>query len=254
MVDHSIQVTDPGLPSVFTVRETKIIGKAMNLIEGKVLRERPILNRDESVERYLMLRFAGLTHEQFHVLYLDNSWRLIASRTEFFGTPSFVGTDVRRIVLHALTLGAVHVAFAHNHPGGDATPSKDDIQHMNAYENILSQLDIHLLDSFIVTSRGIISTKAVCKRRADEESRKLEFERDCRRAARRSKIALPAGGDEPKISPVMAQYCEIKAQNQGSLLFYRMGDFYELFFEDAEIAAKALGIVLTKRGKHEGRD
>ncbi len=38
------------------------------------------------------------------------------------------------------------------------------------------------------------------------------------------------------------------------LLFYRMGDFYELFFEDAEIAARALGIVLTKRGKHLGRD
>src|SRR3984893_15527702 len=57
-----------------------------------------------------------------------------------------------------------------------------------------------------------------------------------------------------KITPMMAQYSAIKAQNPGSLLFYRMGDFYELFFEDAEIAARALGIVLTKRGKHEGRD
>ncbi len=57
-----------------------------------------------------------------------------------------------------------------------------------------------------------------------------------------------------KISPMMAQYLEIKAANQGSLLFYRMGDFYELFFEDAEVAAKALGIVLTKRGKHQGDD
>ncbi|MGH6838928.1 MAG: DNA mismatch repair protein MutS [Methylocella sp.] len=65
---------------------------------------------------------------------------------------------------------------------------------------------------------------------------------------------FPDGADEPKISPVMAQYSAIKAQNQDSLLFYRMGDFYELFFEDAGIAAKALGIVLTKRGKHEGRD
>jgi DNA mismatch repair protein MutS len=61
-------------------------------------------------------------------------------------------------------------------------------------------------------------------------------------------------GNAAKISPMMAQYCAIKAANPGSLLFYRMGDFYELFFEDAEIAAKALGIVLTKRGKHEGRD
>ena len=47
---------------------------------------------------------------------------------------------------------------------------------------------------------------------------------------------------------------EIKAANPDCLLFYRMGDFYELFFEDAEIAARALGIVLTKRGKHLGRD
>jgi DNA mismatch repair protein MutS len=47
---------------------------------------------------------------------------------------------------------------------------------------------------------------------------------------------------------------EIKAANPDSLLFYRMGDFYELFFEDAEIASRALGIVLTKRGRHQGDD
>jgi len=55
-------------------------------------------------------------------------------------------------------------------------------------------------------------------------------------------------------SPVIEQYIEIKAANPDSLLFYRMGDFYELFFEDAEMASRALGIVLTKRGKHLGRD
>ena len=57
-----------------------------------------------------------------------------------------------------------------------------------------------------------------------------------------------------KPSPMMAQYLEIKAANPDCLLFYRMGDFYELFFEDAEIASRALGIVLTRRGKHEGAD
>ncbi|MDH3741024.1 MAG: DNA mismatch repair protein MutS, partial [Hyphomicrobiales bacterium] len=55
-------------------------------------------------------------------------------------------------------------------------------------------------------------------------------------------------------TPMMAQYLEIKAANPGSLLFYRMGDFYELFFHDAEIASEALGIALTKRGKHLGED
>ena len=52
----------------------------------------------------------------------------------------------------------------------------------------------------------------------------------------------------------MAQFLEIKAANPDCLLFYRMGDFYELFFEDAVAAAQALGIVLTKRGKHLGED
>ena len=53
---------------------------------------------------------------------------------------------------------------------------------------------------------------------------------------------------------MMAQYIEIKAAHPDALLFYRMGDFYELFFGDAEIAARALGITLTKRGKHLGED
>src|SRR3954471_3022181 len=60
--------------------------------------------------------------------------------------------------------------------------------------------------------------------------------------------------DTQKVSPIMEQYLEIKAANPGLLLFYRMGDFYEIFFEDAEVASRALGIVLTKRGKHQGMD
>ncbi|MFC3318413.1 DNA mismatch repair protein MutS [Rhizobium rosettiformans] len=53
---------------------------------------------------------------------------------------------------------------------------------------------------------------------------------------------------------MMEQYIEIKAANPGSLLFYRMGDFYELFFEDAVDASRALGITLTRRGQHLGQD
>ncbi len=53
-------------------------------------------------------------------------------------------------------------------------------------------------------------------------------------------------------TPMMAQYMEVKLQHQDCLLFYRMGDFYELFFDDAVIASKALDIALTKRGTHNG--
>src|SRR5262249_26045702 len=60
--------------------------------------------------------------------------------------------------------------------------------------------------------------------------------------------------DLGRVTPMMEQYIEIKAAHPDCLLFYRMGDFYELFFADAEVASRALGIVLTKRGRHLGRD
>ncbi|MDX7952691.1 DNA mismatch repair protein MutS, partial [Lichenihabitans sp. Uapishka_5] len=66
--------------------------------------------------------------------------------------------------------------------------------------------------------------------------------------------APPAPVAEARVTPMMAQYLVIKAQHPNCLLFYRMGDFYELFLADAEIAAKALNIVLTRRGKHQGED
>lgn len=59
---------------------------------------------------------------------------------------------------------------------------------------------------------------------------------------------------EPTITPMMAQYLAIKEANPGALLFYRMGDFYEMFFDDAVAAAAALDIALTKRGLHLGED
>jgi DNA mismatch repair protein MutS len=57
-----------------------------------------------------------------------------------------------------------------------------------------------------------------------------------------------------RATPMMEQYLEIKAANADCLLFYRMGDFYELFFNDAEVASRALGIALTKRGRQLGDD
>ncbi len=62
------------------------------------------------------------------------------------------------------------------------------------------------------------------------------------------------GFELSNVTPMMAQYLEIKAAHPDALLFYRMGDFYEMFFDDAVAAAEALDIALTKRGKHQGAD
>ena len=66
--------------------------------------------------------------------------------------------------------------------------------------------------------------------------------------------APPKEGKADRVTPMMVQYLAIKADHADCLLFYRMGDFYELFFDDAKVAAQALDITLTHRGKHDGAD
>ena len=70
----------------------------------------------------------------------------------------------------------------------------------------------------------------------------------------RTQSAPGARQTTPQVTPMMAQYLGIRDANPGYLLFYRMGDFYELFFEDAVAASQALDITLTNRGKHNGQD
>ncbi|MET3588971.1 DNA mismatch repair protein MutS [Bartonella silvatica] len=80
---------------------------------------------------------------------------------------------------------------------------------------------------------------------------------DKKRNDKNNLISQPTPSSAPhqqRLTPMMEQYIEIKAVNSDSLLFYRMGDFYELFFNDAVEAAQALGITLTTRGKHLGED
>src|SRR5438067_8946594 len=59
----------------------------------------------------------------------------------------------------------------------------------------------------------------------------------------------PASAPPAALSPAMRQYRQFKSQYPGYVLFFRMGDFYEMFWEDAHLAAKALGVALTSRNK-----
>ncbi|WP_088343144.1 MULTISPECIES: DNA mismatch repair protein MutS [Rhodomicrobium] len=88
-------------------------------------------------------------------------------------------------------------------------------------------------------------TQRAAGRAIDEESGTFGDIRDVTPAEYESHAAA---------TPMMAQYVKIKAAHADCLLFYRMGDFFELFFDDAVQASRALGIQLTKRGKHLGED
>jgi DNA mismatch repair protein MutS len=70
----------------------------------------------------------------------------------------------------------------------------------------------------------------------------------------RSSAAEIQSSTDHRVTPMMEQYLELKNAHADCMLFYRMGDFYELFFKDAEDASRTLGITLTKRGKHMGED
>ena len=67
-------------------------------------------------------------------------------------------------------------------------------------------------------------------------------------------LSAPSSAKVKSPTPMIAQYMRVKESHPDALLFYRMGDFYEMFFEDAEVGAAALGITLTKRGKSDGDD
>lgn len=176
-------------PSAFTTQEAEVIKKALNIIEERRLREAPILHYFEDFQRYLVLRFAGLTNEQGHVLYLNIDRRLIAAETEFFGHQSSVAWDMRKIVMRAITLGAEHVVFAHNHPSDNPTPSDGDLRHLAWSEAALRPLNINLLDSYVVTSRRITSIKDFLKQQEEAEQRRRVAEYEHRSAERRAKIA-----------------------------------------------------------------
>ena len=62
-------------------------------------------------------------------------------------------------------------------------------------------------------------------------------------------VRPPSPKSEPQLSPAMRQYQQFKAQYPGYVLFFRMGDFYEMFWDDAQLAAKVLGVALTSRSK-----
>lgn len=74
------------------------------------------------------------------------------------------------------------------------------------------------------------------------------------KSATKKEINSTAEEVTPNVTPMMQQYLEVKKNHQDCLLFYRMGDFYELFFEDAVTAAAELELVLTRRGEHQGKE
>ena len=115
------------------------------------LREQPLFNSPVAVREYLQLQMGGRAHEVFAVMFLDSQNRLIALEELFRGTLNQTSVYPREVVLRALHHHAAAVVLAHNHPSGEARPSRADESLTQTLKAALALVDVRVLDHFVVT-------------------------------------------------------------------------------------------------------
>lgn len=121
------------------------------------LEENPVFENPTAVREYLQLQLGARPHEVFAVMFLDNQNRLIAMENMFRGTLSQATVYPREIVVRALHHHAAAVVLAHNHPSGNAEPSRADIELTRTLLTALALVDVRVLDHFVVTRDRTVS-------------------------------------------------------------------------------------------------
>ena len=117
----------------------------------------PVMSSPQVLRDWLRLHCAGLQHEVFLVLYLDAHHRLIEAEELFRGTLTQTSVYPREVVKGALTRNAAALALAHNHPSGEAEPSRADELLTQTLKSALSLVDVRIIDHFIVAGDKVVS-------------------------------------------------------------------------------------------------
>lgn len=118
-----------------------------------------IVNGPSDVLSYLSLSMSNLREEVFKVLYLNSANVIIAAEVLSRGTVNQSAVYPREVIKRALELGATGVIFVHNHPSGNTTPSKSDLELTRKLSDACRSVDIMPLDHFIITHNGYLSFK-----------------------------------------------------------------------------------------------
>jgi len=138
-----------------TIREAMLHALRCNAFAG------PVLGDSEALLTYLAFDMAGLTTERLRILYLNAANRLLADEAEAEGTVNAARVLPRSIMRRALDLGATAMILVHNHPSGDPTPSRDDIEATRRIAEAARALDICVHDHVIVGGSGWTSFRAL---------------------------------------------------------------------------------------------
>lgn len=121
------------------------------------MRNSPVMSSPQVLRDWLRLHCAGLQHEVFLMLYLDAHHRLIEAEELFRGTLTQTSVYPREVVKGALTRNAAALALAHNHPSGEAEPSRADELLTQTLKSALSLVDVRVIDHFIVAGEKVVS-------------------------------------------------------------------------------------------------
>jgi DNA repair protein RadC len=143
------------------IAELKIVRAAsLRLLKGQIM-ERPALSSWNQVLEYCQAAMSYQTREQFRILFLDKKNNLIADEVQQEGTVDHTPVYVREVVKRALELSATAIILAHNHPSGDPTPSRADIDMTKMIIDAARPLGILVHDHIIVGRGGHSSFRAL---------------------------------------------------------------------------------------------
>jgi len=143
------------------ITELKIVQAAANrLVRGEV-KQRQVLSSWSNVLDYCRAAMAFESKEHFRILFLDKGNHLIADEQHQTGTVDHTPVYPREVVKRALELSATAVILVHNHPSGDPTPSRADIDMTRAIVEVARPLGISVHDHLIVGKDGHASLKAL---------------------------------------------------------------------------------------------
>jgi DNA repair protein RadC len=143
------------------ITELKVVQAAANRLARGQVKRRPVLSSWSSVLDYCRTAMAFADKEQFRVLFLDKRNQLIADEVQQVGTVDHTPVYPREVVKRALELSATAVILVHNHPSGDPTPSRADIQMTQAIIEVAKPLGISVHDHIIVGKEGHASFKGL---------------------------------------------------------------------------------------------
>jgi DNA repair protein RadC len=150
----------PGLGEAAATEIKLIRAAALRLVQGEVL-ERPVLSSWQQVLDYCRAAMGFEAKEQFRILFLDKRNQMIADEVQQQGTVDHTPVYVREVVKRALELSATAIVLVHNHPSGDPTPSRADIEMTKQIVDAAKPLGVVVHDHIIVGKQGHASFRGL---------------------------------------------------------------------------------------------